>query len=178
MRQSKLTEYSGKHKFSKSLISLKKNTFLYKIYYRLLDFTLFYKFKKTIKYSTMTLVSNIYDYSLIFIFTDIINLHYLVSGVIAYVSAVLVNYLLNRRYTFKFQPKNVLDAFYAFLRYFSVSFIGMILTLGIMTLLVEFLDINYMLSKLIASIIVLFYVYFAHSYVLKPKIKIKLPGIE
>jgi hypothetical protein len=47
----------------------------------------------------------------------------------------------------------------------------MILTLLIMILFVEILGINYIVARLIASFIILFYVYLAHSNVLKPKNK-------
>jgi putative flippase GtrA len=171
MRQSILTEFSENKKFSKSLISLKRNNFFYKLYYLLLDFNFFYKFKKSLKYSAMTLISNFYDYAILFILTDFLGVFYLLSATISYISSIIISYLLNKKYTFNYIYNNFKENLYSFFKFFSVSLSAMILTLLIMILFVEILGINYIVARLIASFIILFYVYLAHSNVLKPKNK-------
>lgn len=166
-RQSSLSEYVKEKKpfFHKSLLTIKKNNIFHKLYYFLINFRVFYSFKKLIKYSFLTLISNIFDFGLLYIFTDLLNVYYLFSAVISYLVAIFINYLLNREYTFKYTPKNFKLALKSFVSYISVSVSGMIFTIGLMGLFVELLGINYLIAKLIASILIFFYVYFGHSFI-------------
>jgi len=108
MKQTKITDFKyNKPSFFNSLLVHKKTSFFHKIYYRLIDFKLFYKHKKRLKYSIISLSGEIIDFSFLILFTDVFGLFYLLSAFLSYLIALLNNFFLNLRFTFKYRPINL-----------------------------------------------------------------------
>jgi putative flippase GtrA len=77
-----------------------------------------------------------------------------------FLSAVLLSYLLNRRYTFDERP-----AFHAgLLKYLATASIGLVLNAGTMALLTRW-GLHYVLAQIIASGLALFWNFFAARFV-------------
>ena len=92
------------------------------------------------------------DVALLFTLTEILNLFYLMSGLISILIAFSVNYFLNIRWVFKNRKYFHKPLF----EYFIMILISIIVSgfniLG-MWLLTEFLNVYYVLSKTIISLI-------------------------
>lgn len=79
------------------------------------------------------------------------QLFYLFVG-IAFLAAVINNYVLNRIWTFKSQDQNVTAQF---MRFLVVSCVGFVMTEGLMWLLVPVLGIQFQLAKAVTSLAVM-----------------------
>ena len=94
------------------------------------------------------------DILLLYFFTDIIGVHYLISAVIAFLGTLAFNYILTLRWVFQTGKSNGLNGALIFL---ALSIIGLILNQIILYLAVEGGDINYLWGKAIAALIVMVY---------------------
>ncbi len=94
------------------------------------------------------------DILFLYLFTDIIGIHYLISAVIAFLGALAFNYILTLRWVFqKGKSKGVSGA----LIFLALSVIGLIINQIILYLAVERININYLWGKVIAALIVMVY---------------------
>ena len=112
------------------------------------------------KYATVGALSAVVDFGSLFVLTDGLGLHYLASATIAFILAALVNYFLNRIWTFKSNGKRrkQLPIF------FVVSTLGLILNNNIMYFSVDHLDFHYLWAKVFAAAIVTFWNFFGNKY--------------
>ncbi len=170
MKQTKISDFKyNKPSFINSLLVYKKSNIFYKIYYWLMDFKLFYKNKKTIKYSIISLSGEIIDFLFLIIFTEFFNLFYLLSAMFSYIIALGNNFLLNMKFTFKYKPLNSLDFLSSFINYFVISVFGLLLNIGLIALFVEIFKINYLIAKLIASLLIFSLMFTGHNFILGKK---------
>ncbi len=152
-----------KHYFNKSLITLKKESFIYRLYYYLVSFKLFYDHKTFLKYMALGIVGTIIDFALLFALTDILGLFYLISGVISMIFGLSVNYLLNRKYTFKYSPRSRSKGITIYTMYVIIAITSVFFTTVFLFLFVEFLNMNYMIGKAVASLLMLLYRFIGHK---------------
>jgi putative flippase GtrA len=155
-------------KFTKSLITQKRTSIFHKIYYYLISIPVVYRYKTKLKYASLGLFGEFVDFVVLIILTSFLNVFYLLSTIIAYVSAVFTNFYLHKNYTFKYHTKSMLSFLLAFLKYFMVSITGLIITVILMSVFVELIGLHYLLSKLIIGMIVFSLNYNLHSNILSP----------
>lgn len=112
------------------------------------------------KYATVGATSAVVDFGALFILTDLANIHYLASATIAFILAALVNYTLNRIWTFKSSGKRrkQLPVF------FIIAILGLIINNNIMYFSVEHMDLHYLWAKVFAAAIVTFWNFFGNKY--------------
>jgi putative flippase GtrA len=149
--------------FNKTLLSKKKEDFFHKIYYFIISFPNLYKYKNVIKYLSIGLFGTVVDYIVLLFLTEIIGVFYLISASISYCLGIISNFLLNKKFTFKFENNKFNYVMRAFLSYFLVSIFSLIITLLFMSFFVEVVHINYIIAKITISLVMIFYRYFAHS---------------
>jgi putative flippase GtrA len=149
--------------FNKSLLIKKKSDVFHKIYYNIISYSFFYKHKQLLKYLSVGLVGVIVDFVLLYLFTEFLGLFYLISATLSYIFGITANFILNKKYTFKFEQNKFRKNFKAFSSYFIVSISSMVITLLFMSLAVEFLNLDYMFAKIIISLLMLSYRYGIHS---------------
>ena len=101
-------------------------------------------------------ISAITDLILFFILNELIGIHYLIALTISFVIAVTVNYIMQRKITFRSEYKKKHKQFTIFL---SVQIIGLAFNGILMYWLVELLTFWPTLAKLLAIFIVLIYTY-------------------
>ena len=168
--QKKLTDFKEeKPKFSKSLLSIKKNTFLHSVYYKLIENPFIYKYKKRLKYGAVSLVGEIVDILVLFILTNFVGFYYILSAIISYLSAIFINFNLNKKFTFKFKNKCFRDYVVSLVKYLLISLGGMIINISLLAFIVELFNLNYLISKIIVNIVVFIFIYKGHSFILKIK---------
>ena len=97
----------------------------------------------------------IVDFILYFILTDFFAIHYLISALIAFLIAVLVNYVMSIKWVFN--QDNIDNRVVEVNLFMLISFIGLIFTEILLYGFTDLIGFHYLISKIIASIIVLFW---------------------
>ncbi|MEI8364249.1 MAG: GtrA family protein [archaeon] len=154
------------YRFTKSLLIKKRTSFLHKIYYSLVSIPLIYKYKTKLKYVSLGFFGEIVDFLLLFILTSFLNVYYLLSTIIAYVAGMFVNFNLHKNYTFKYNTTNLWKNLFSFFKYTMISITGLVVTVILMGVFVEFIGMHYLLAKLVAGMIAFSINYYGHSYIL------------
>ncbi|GCE18932.1 GtrA family protein [Dictyobacter kobayashii] len=78
--------------------------------------------------------------------------------------SLLANFALNDRFTFRYAPGHERSWFARLSRFHATAIVGILLTIGIQSLLITLLHINALIGQAIAVIIVLFYNFFFHQF--------------
>jgi putative flippase GtrA len=99
--------------------------------------------------------------ALLYFFTDILRIWYLVSAVMSFIIAFGVSFLLQKHWTFRDVRKEGVHRQAA--AYFAVAVVNLCLNTALLYGFVEYLSVHYMLSQAIASIIVAVEGYFAYQ---------------
>ncbi|WP_413825957.1 MULTISPECIES: GtrA family protein [unclassified Methanobrevibacter] len=95
------------------------------------------------------------DFGLLYVFTSYLNIYYLISAVLSFLISVLVNYVMSTKWVFN--QDNINNKLVEFNLFILISTIGLVFTEIILYLLTDICGIYYMISKIIASILVLFW---------------------
>lgn len=128
-----------------------KNNFIHTLFKKKTD-NLFLQF---FRYIFVGGTSFIVDFCIYLSLINFINLNYLISAAIAFFISVLVNYYLSTSWVFN--QDNIENRLIEFNLFILISLIGLVFTEILLYLFVDVFNINYLWSKLIASIIVLFW---------------------
>lgn len=100
-------------------------------------------------------IAFVVDATVLFVFEKL-GLHYLVSAAIAFVFGLVTNFLLSKYLVFSAATTKV-NKTVEFLTFAVIGVIGLLLTEIMMYFFTDYLEIYFMLSKVIAAIIVLFW---------------------
>ncbi|HPL95294.1 MAG TPA: GtrA family protein [bacterium] len=122
----------------------------------------FLKFKQFFKFCVVGTTGAIIDIGGLWLLVEFVGLYYLVGATISFVAAVINNYFLNKYWTFKDQSKISLAQFFSFS---IISVIGLGINLLTMYIFVECVNLNYLISKAIASLIVLSWNFLMNKYI-------------
>lgn len=110
-------------------------------------------FKKILKFGIVGGLAFIIDYSLLYVLTEFLSIHELVSAMIAFIISLIFNYILSIKWVFDVKKKQTTKEIIIFV---ILSTVG----LGINELIIligSLINIHYMISKLVATIIVMIY---------------------
>lgn len=103
---------------------------------------------KFIKYLFVGGSAALINWTVFFIFAKMLLWHYLVAGLVAFVVATLWNFILARKFIFKASKHTLLRESVLI---YLVSFVGLLLDVGILFICVEFMRLDSMLGKIIAT---------------------------
>lgn len=117
-----------------------------------------------IKYGIVGGVAFIVDYGLLLLLTIIFEIHYLVSAAISFVAGLVVNYILSRR--FVFTDNRLSNRQMEFLIFSIIGVFGVGINEIIIYYLTDVLGIHYMISKIVSTLVVFFWNFFARKYFL------------
>ena len=116
------------------------------------------KYKKLIKqifkFGIVGGLAFIIDYGIFTLLTQIFNIHYLVSSIISFSVSVIFNYIMSIKWVFDVNKKQDTKDFIVFI---VLSVIGLGLNSLIMYISVDIISIHEMISKIIATFIVMIY---------------------
>ena len=93
------------------------------------------------------------------------GLHYLVGACFGFVAGLVCNFLLSRALVFHAQTPRV-GRMLEFLGYALIGLVGLGLTEALLYFFTEIVHLHYMLSKVVASAVVLFWNFFARKIIL------------
>ncbi len=101
----------------------------------------------------------IVDFFFLYFFSDICGIYYLISAVLSFIISVLVNYVMSTRWVFN--QDNIGNKVLEFNLFILISTIGLVFTEILLYFFTDIVGLYYLVSKIIASIIVLFWNFLA-----------------
>lgn len=93
---------------------------------------------------------------------EYMGLHYLLAGVLSFIAGFLFNFLVSRWMIFRQSAASRVNV-HEIISVFAISLIGLALTEGLLFVGTDFLSMDFRVSKIAASIIVLFWNYIARK---------------
>lgn len=94
------------------------------------------------------------DYVLLYLCTEFLHIHYLISSIISFTVSVIFNYILSIKWIFDVKKKQDVKDFVIFI---ILSVIGLGINSLIMYVMVEKFGVYYMLSKIVSTAVVMVY---------------------
>lgn len=110
-------------------------------------------------------IATVVDWSCLYALTELGQIHYLISTSIAFLAGLATNYILSKQLVFKANEARVTPVM-EFLSYAVIGVFGLGITELIMVLFTNRLMLHYMLSKVIATVVVLFWNYAARRFMI------------
>lgn len=107
-----------------------------------------------IRYILIGNISNIVDFSCLYVLTEFVNIHYTISVAFAFLIGLVINHIIGILWIFGRSTHNV---YVEFLLVLIISIIGLILSEIIIFVLVEYMSLHYMISKFVSAVIVMFW---------------------
>ena len=120
--------------------------------------------KEFIKYAFVGGLCTLLDFVILYLLTTLGGVHYLVSSAISFALGVILNYVLCTYWIFSIH--RVKRHSVEFVYYVLISLVGLGLNTLLMWLFTDRMGMWFMLSKLIAAGITLFYNFFARKLLL------------
>lgn len=109
-------------------------------------------FKQIIRFSIVGICAFIIDYTLLYTLTEYLNIYYFYSSIISFLVSLTFNYVVSIKWVFKVNKKTTIKDFLVFI---ILSIIGLFINQIIMYIMVEKVNVYYMISKLCSTIIVM-----------------------
>lgn len=94
------------------------------------------------------------DYVLLYLCTEFLHIHYLISSIISFTVSVIFNYILSIKWIFDVKKKQDVKDFVIFI---ILSVIGLEINSLIMYVMVEKFGVYYMFSKIVSTAVVMVY---------------------
>ena len=107
------------------------------------------------------------DYGIMIALTEFLGIHYLASSGISFAVSVIYNYMLSVKWVF--DAKKDANKTQEFIVFIVLSVIGLGINQLFMWLFVDMMHIYYMLSKIIATVIVMVYNFITRKIFLEKK---------
>lgn len=99
------------------------------------------------------------DFFFLWFFSDICGIYYLISAVLSFIISVLVNYIMSTKWVFN--QDNIDNKVLEFNLFILISTIGLGFTEILLYLFTDIFGIYYLISKMLAAVIVLFWNFLA-----------------
>ena len=110
--------------------------------------------KQILKFGVVGGIAFVIDYALLYVLTEFVGIHYLISSIISFSASVIFNYIFSIKWVFDVKKKQGTKEFIIFV---ILSVIGLGINSFIMYLMVDTCKIYYMISKLVSTFIVMVY---------------------
>lgn len=113
-------------------------------------------------------VATVVDWGVLFLLTEYLNVYHLVSAVFAFVAGLITNFVLSKQFVFNANVAKTTPVM-EFIAYALIGVMGLGLTEAIMFGCTDLLSWHYMLSKVIATVLVLAWNYLSRKLFLYKK---------
>lgn len=134
--------------------------------------------KKMIKqfciFSMVGAGSFLVDYALLFIFTETVHMHYLLSSMLSFSAATAFNYIYSTKYVFECAGEQKRKGEFSI--FLLLSGCGLLMNSLIMKWFVEHLELHYMAAKICAALLVSFWNFSSRKVFLEDGIRQRIAG--
>lgn len=124
-------------------------------------------FGQIMKFGVVGGAAFLIDYGLLYVLTEFLHLHYLVSGTISFSVSVIFNYILSILWVFDTDKNG--DKKKEFAVFIVLSVIGLGINQLILWIMVDGMGIYYMLSKIVSTAVVMVYNFITRKLFLEKK---------
>ena len=104
------------------------------------------------KFGIVGVIAFVIDYGFMVLLTEVFNVPYLISNKVSFIISVVFNYFASMRFVFK--RKDDMSRRREFIIFIVLSVIGLAINDVFMWLMVDFLYIDYRISKIVVTFIV------------------------
>ncbi len=120
----------------------------------------FSHFKLFLKYAVVGVLATVLDVAALFVFVDYYAFAVIIASAFSFLIANIASFILNKVWTFQVESKNYRKLYIKFL---TVSLVGLALTVALMYLFSSLLGIWYVLAKLLTSAVVVVWNFLANK---------------
>lgn len=106
-------------------------------------------------YGIVAIIAFAIDFGTLFVLTNYLEIHYLISNAFGFLFGVIVNYILSVKWVFK--NKRTSSGYKEFITFFVIGVGGILINELIMWTVTENLSWHYTNSKLLATVLMFFY---------------------
>lgn len=124
-------------------------------------------FRQLFKFGIVGTIAFAIDYGIFTLLTQVINMHYLISSIISFSISVIFNYIMSVKWVFDITKKQTAKEFIIFI---LLSVVGLIINSIVLYILVEKASIHELISKVIATIIVMIFNFITRKIFLENKL--------
>lgn len=125
-------------------------------------------FKQIFKFGIVGVIAFIIDYGVLYVLVEIFSIYYLLASAISFTISVIFNYLASMK--FVFERREDISRNKEFIVFVLLSIIGLLINQAIMWILVEKINIFYMLSKIVATVFVMVWNFASRKLFLEKKL--------
>ena len=104
------------------------------------------------------------DFSLLFLLTEFAGIHYLLSAAISFSVGLVTNYILSIIWVFK--TRNISNRYLEFIIFGIIGIVGLGMNELIIWSFTEYLHFYYLVSKIVSTVVVYLWNFFARKYIL------------
>ena len=104
------------------------------------------------KFGVVGVIAFVIDYGFMVLLTEVFGVPYLISTTVSFIISVIFNYFASMRFVFK--RKDDMSRRREFIIFVVLSVIGLVINDVFMWLMVDFLFIDYRISKIVVTFIV------------------------
>ncbi len=108
--------------------------------------------EQILKFGVVGVVAFLIDYSLLYVLTEFMSIHYMISSIISFIISLIFNYIASIYWVFDVKQK---QTFKEIIIFTILSVIGLGINQLVMYLMTDVGNIYYMFSKLVATAVVM-----------------------
>lgn len=120
--------------------------------------------RQLLLYSVVGGVAFVVDYGSLWVLTEYCHLYYLVSAAIAFILGLGVNYVLST--VFVFTQRKYDNKYLEIIIFSIVGVVGLLFNELLIYIIADCLGLHYMIGKIVSTIVVFFWNFFARKYLL------------
>lgn len=109
-------------------------------------------------------IAYIVDFGFLFILTEYVHLHYILSASLSFLAGLLVNYAISKIWVFS--KGTVVNKQVEFMIFGLIGLVGLALNAGFMFLFTSFFSFHYLISKIQATVFVYLWNFTARKFLL------------
>lgn len=117
---------------------------------------------RLLKYAGVGVPTFVLDLAILFVLTDTLHIHYVVSASVAFIIAFSLNYHLSRTHVF---PETLRSMRLGYAIFLCVGGSGLFIVAGLMYVSVDIAGMNYMVSRVFIASLIGLWNYFINLYV-------------
>lgn len=119
--------------------------------------------QKLFKYTLVGASAAVVNWGMFFVCAKLLLLHYIIAGILSFIIATLWNFLFAKRFVFVYSKHSLVKETTLI---YAVSFVGLCIDILALSVCVEFMQLNAMISKIIATAVAFVFNFSLRNFVI------------